>query len=457
MNTLKLHPILLFALAGFLNACSRSSAAAVDPWEQVPQILRRIVAPTFPAVDFAITEYGAKGDGETDCTKAFRTAIEACTKAGGGRVIVPAGKFLTGAIHLKNNVNLHLAKDATILFSTNTADYLPVVFTRFECTEVMNYSGLIYAFEQKNIAVTGEGTLGGQAGPNVWHPWKSTGDTKKLVEMGNKEVPVKDRIFGAGFKLRPNFVQPVRCRNVLIEGVRLINSPMWVLNPVYCTNVTIRGVSVETEGPNTDGCDPDSCTDVLIKDCRFSNGDDCIAVKSGRDHDGRRVNIPTENVVIQNCIFAAGHGGVTMGSETAGGIRNVFAEDCHFDSPDLEMAMRFKTNPARGGYIENIYLRNCTVKTAKFGIHMTMRYSSNGAADGVAPPRVRNIDIRDSKFANLTKAPIYIEGWSADAPITDVTIANCELACEKKNCRNTITNAARIKLVNVIVNGEVVE
>ncbi|MSU60013.1 MAG: hypothetical protein EXS35_17895 [Pedosphaera sp.] len=141
----------------------------------------------------------------------------------------------------------------------------------------------------------------------------------------------------------------------------------------------------------------------------------------------------------------------------AGGIRNVFAEDCHFDSPDLDMAMRFKTNPARGGYIENIYLRRCNVKTAKFGIHMTMRYSSNGAADGEAPPRVHNIDIRDSKFANLTKAPIFIEGWSDDAQITDVAIADCELECTKKKAENTITNAARIKLLNVKVNGKVLE
>jgi polygalacturonase len=249
----------------------------------------------------------------------------------------------------------------------------------------------------------------------------------------------------------------MRCQNVLIEGVRIINSPMWVIHPLYCTNVTIRGVTVVTEGPNTDGCDPDSCTDVLIKDCHFSNGDDCIAIKSGRDHDGRRVNIPTENVVIQNCHFEAGHGGVTMGSETSGGIRNVFAENCSFDSEDLEMAMRFKTNPARGGFIENIFLRNCTVKTAKFGVHMTLRYGGNGAVEGDSIPRVRNIEIRDSKFANLTKAPIFIEGWSPEAQITDVTIANCELECTKKKAANTITNAARIKLINVKVNGELVE
>ena len=178
-------------------------------------------------------------------------------------------------------------------------------------------------------------------------------------------MPVEQRIFGSGHHLRPNFIEPVHCKNVLIEGVHIVDSPMWVLNPVYCTNVTVRNVTVDTQGPNTDGCDPDSCTDVLIRNCSFSDGDDCIAIKSGRDTDGLRVNLPSRNIVIQNCVFKDGHGGVAVGSETSGGIKNVFAENCRFDSPDLEMAMRFKTNPARGGYIENVYLPKCSVKRPK--------------------------------------------------------------------------------------------
>jgi polygalacturonase len=422
--------------------------AAVRAWERVPEILARIVPPKFPDRDFDITKFGAVGDGKTDCTEAFKKAIEACHKAGGGRVLVPAGKFSSGAIHLKSNVNLHLVKDATILFSTETKKYLPVVFTRFECMEVMNYSPLIYALGQENIALTGQGTLDGQ-GADVWHTWRPKwgADVRKLTDMGRTGVPVEKRVFGEGFHLRPNFVQPVRCRNVLIEGVRIINSPMWVLHPLYSTNVTIRGVTVETKGPNTDGCDPDSCTDVLIENCSFSDGDDCIAVKSGRDHDGRRVNMPCQNVVIRNCTFKEGHGGVTMGSETAGGIRNVFTENCQFDSPDLDMAMRFKTNPARGGFVEDIYFRNCTVKTAKFGIHMTLRYGGNGERDGETTPVMRNIDIRDSKFANLTKQPIFVEGYSESIQVTDVTISNCTFETAKKKVANTITNAARIYLI----------
>ena len=431
------------------KAASSNSGAAVKGWAQLPAILKRIVPPKFAARDFAITQFGAVGDGVTDCTKAFVEAIAVCTQAGGGRVVVPAGKFLTGAIHLQNNVNLHVTKGGTILFSTDPRKYLPVVFTRYECTEVMNYSPLVYAFEQENVAVTGEGTLDGQAGTNAWHNWRGQwgDDAKKLVGMGNKAVPVAERVFGEGHFLRPNFIQPMRCRNVLIEGVRLINSPMWVLNPLYCTNVTVRGVTVETEGPNTDGCDPDSCTDVLIQDCSFSNGDDCIAIKSGRDTDGRRVNILSRNIVVQNCRFEAGHGGVTMGSETAGGISTVYAENCSFDSPDLDMALRFKSNPARGGYITNVFIRDCKVKTAKFGIHMTLRYASSGARDGDVVPVVRDIDIRDCSFASLTKQPIFIEGYDEKIRISDVTIANCVFEqAQPKGV--TITNAVNIRLIN---------
>lgn len=428
-------------------AAQDAATKAARAWARVPEILSRIVAPTFPSRDFTVTNFAAVGDGETDCTQAFRDAIEACQRAGGGRVVVPPGIFLSGPIHLKSRVNLHLAKGATIRFTTNTAAYMPLVFTRFECVEVMNYSAPIYAFGQTDIAITGEGTLDGQG--SAWHRWVREwgSDVRALNKMGDDGVPVSERRFGEGRMLRPNFIQPVRCKNVLIEGVKVINSPMWTLNPVYCTNVTVRGVTVETDGPNTDGCNPDSCVDVWIKDCTFSNGDDCIAVKSGRDKDGRRVNIPSENIVIQDCRFAAGHGGVTMGSETAGGIRNVFAERCSFDSPDLDMAMRFKSNPARGGFVEDIYLRDCTVKTAKFGVHMTLRYGSSGARDGEVPPVMRNIDIRNSTFGTLTKGPIFIQGYSETNRITDVTIANCVFEPTKRS--NTFTNCSGVTLIGV--------
>jgi polygalacturonase len=438
---------LILTLCGSGCACLHSAndpqaAAAAKAWATVPSILANIVPPKFPHRDFVITQYGAVADGVTDNSDAFRAAIDACSQAGGGRVVVPAGTFLTGAIHLENNVDLYLEKNALVRFTTNTDAYLPPVFTRYEGTEVMNYSPFIYAFEQTNIAVTGQGTLDGQGA--FWHDWWAPGDPARLVKMAASGVPVEQRIFGGVGHLRPNFVEPVRCRNVLIEGVRLINSPMWVLSPVYCTNVTVRGVIVDTKGFNTDGCDPDSCNGVFIKDCTFSDGDDCIAIKSGRDTDGQKINIPCQNLVIEDCEFKAGHGGVAIGSETSGGVQNVFAQNDRFDSPDLVMAMRFKTNPARGGYIEHAYLRHCTVKTAQIGISLTLRYSSSGAMNGSAIPVIRDIDIRDCTFVNLTQEPIFIQGWSPANPITDINISNCHFLHSGK--KSLVTDATRIFL-----------
>lgn len=417
-----------------------AEAPGINAWARLPVILARIVPPKFARRKFPVTRYGAIGDGITDCTKAFRSAIDDCTRSGGGQVIVEGGIFLTGAIHLKNNVDLCVEKDATILFTTNRAAYLPDVLTRYEGTEVMNYSPLVYAFDQTNIAITGSGTLDGQG--TAWHLWKSSTDPNRLVRMADEGVPAARRIFGSDGRLRPNFVAPFHCRNVLIEGIHIRNSPMWVLNPVFCANVTIRNVTVDTRGPNTDGCDPDSCTDVLIRDCSFSDGDDCIAIKSGRDRDGRRVDVPCQNIVIQNCMFKAGHGGIGIGSETSGGVRDVFAENCQFDSPDLEMAIRLKTNPARGGYIKNIYIRNCSVKLAKVGIDMTLRYASSGAMDGESVPVIRDVCIQKCTFARLTQRPVFIQGWSPADPISNVGIIQCHFLHAAET--SIVTNATRL-------------
>ena len=283
-----------------------------DAWSQVPQILKRIKRPVFPKRDFQLTSYGAIGDGKGDCTNAFREAIAACHNAGGGRVVVAPGNYLTGPIHLQSNVNLHVTSGATIRFSQDSQKYLPLVFTRWEGMELMNYSPFIYAFEQENIALTGQGILDGQANSEAWWHWNGSArygwkegqpNQRKarasLVEMIESGVPVAQRVFGAGSYLRPQFIQPYRCQNVLIEGLKIRNSPMWEIHPVLCRNVTVEGVSISSHGPNNDGCDPESCTDVLIRNCYFDTGDDCIAIKSGRNADGRRLKAPTQNIIIR--------------------------------------------------------------------------------------------------------------------------------------------------------------
>jgi polygalacturonase len=292
-------------------------------WASMEKILQEIIPPVFPDSDFDITDFGAVGDGLTKSTEAINSAINACHEAGGGRVIVPEGRFLTGAIHLKSNVNLHITEKAVLAFSQNDKDYLPPVFTRWEGTECYNYSPFIYAFEQENIAITGDGTLDGQSDSANWWFWKGawsrrTWDivpenqakaTAVLRQMAEDGVPVEERIFGEGHYLRPNFIQFYNSRNILMEGITVINSPMWVIHPVLSENITISNISVVSHGPNNDGCNPESSRNILIKDSYFDTGDDCIAIKSGRNADGRRVNVPSENIIVQRCTMRDGHGG----------------------------------------------------------------------------------------------------------------------------------------------------
>lgn len=433
-----------------------TSATAEDPWTQVPAILSRIKPPVFPKRNFDITKYGAVADGKTDCTEAIRKAIAACNKAGGGRVVVPPGDFLTAAIHLKSNVNLYVSEGATLKFSQETKQYLPLVFTRWEGVELMNYSPFIYAFEQRNIAITGAGTLDGQADATHWWPWKGRGrgaETQdkarnRLIEMGEKDVPVSERVFGEGSYLRPNFIQPYRCQNVLIEGVTIKNSPMWEIHPVLCRNVTVQGVKINSHGPNNDGCDPESCTDVLIKDCQFDTGDDCIAIKSGRNGDGRRVNVPTENVVIQGCEMKDGHGGVTIGSEISGSVRNVFAENCKMDSPHLERALRLKTNAVRGGTLENIHMRNVQIGQVSDAI-VSVDFTYEEGEAGKFMPTVRNVSVRDVTSQKSNYA-LYLRGFEK-APITDIRLDNCTF---ENVARSSVYEYAHdVLLNNVKING----
>src|SRR3982751_1965856 len=370
-------------------------------------ILARIKPPIFPERDWDIRRFGAEEGGRKLCTEAIKKAVEACHTAGGGRVAVPPGRFLTGAIHLQSNVNLYLSEGATLLFSTDPKDYLPVVFTRFESTECMNYSPFIYAFEKENIAITGPGALDGQADEEHWWNWArrarglardqpgGESDVKTLVErMGNHDVPVGKRIFGEGHYLRPNFVQPYRCKNVLLEGFTVKRSPMWELNPTLCQNVTVRNVTVDSHGPNNDGCDPDACRDMLIEKCIFSTGDDCIAIKAGRNRDGRRVGVPCEDLIIQDCAMKDGHGGVSIGSEVSGGIRNVYIERCQMSSPHLQRGLRIKTNSYRGGVIDNIHFSNVTIgEVAQAAVEVDFFYEEGKG--GPFKPDVKNIYISD--------------------------------------------------------------
>jgi len=408
-----------------------NAGASAPEWAQRDTILARIKAPVFPARDFPITDYGAVADGVTDCTGAISKAIDACHEAGGGHVTVTApGIFLTGPIHLKSNVDLHVATGSTLQFITDPARFLPVVLTRWEGTECMNYSPFIYACDQENIAITGDGTLDGATSVDNWWAWTKRVDgvspsragVQRLLDMGERGVPVDQRIFGAGFFLRPNFIEPYRCRNILIEGVRIRRSPMWEIAPELCTNVIVRGVDIVSTGPNNDGCDPESCRDVLIEDCQFTTGDDCIAIKSGRNDDGRRIGVASEDLVIRRCTMRNGHGGVVIGSEISGGCRNVFIEDCVMDGANLDRALRLKSNAQRGGVIENVFMRNVDVGQVAEAV-LTIDFLYEEGAKGPYHPVVRNV-VLEHVTSRSSPRVLWIGGF-AGAVIDGVRFSDC--------------------------------
>lgn len=426
-NDLKgVGPFILAGLEMQQLVTTEAPPFAARSWADTAAILARIQAPEFPAKDFVITDFGAKPG--TDCSAAIRAAIAACHASGGGRVLIPEGEWHSGAIHLLGNVNLHVSTGATVKFSTKPADY-PMVFTRWEGIECMNYSALIYAVDQENIALTGGGTLDGQADLTTWWAWNDKSNKPvrqqvardRLVAMGESGVPVAERKFGDGGFLRPNFIQFYRCKNVLIEGVTLLRSPMWEIHPVLSENITIRGVTVSSHGPNNDGCDPESSRDVLIEDCVFDTGDDCIAIKSGRNNDGRRVNVPSENIVIRRCVMKDGHGGVVLGSEISGSVRNVFIEDCQMDSPNLDRALRFKSNAVRGGALENVFMRNVKVgRVAEAVLTIDLVYEEG--ADGPHRPIVRNVNLEGISSENSPRV-MHIRGFKG-AIIDSIRIRN---------------------------------
>lgn len=461
MTNFKRGQVGLFALIFMgttFSALAQQSTGTVwkttaEPLKEMELIRKQIKAPVFPSKDFDITKYGAKGDGKTLNTEAFKKAIAACAKSGGGRVVVPLGNYLTGAIHLKSNVNLHLADSAKITFSVDTKHY-PIVFGRWEGMELMNYSALIYAYEQDNIAITGNGILDGNATYDDWYDWNNVKPRKQvkardlLHEMNAKQIDPRKRIFGDGDFLRPNFIQLYKCNNILISDVKMVNSPMWNVNPVLCENVTLKNMRIIAHGSNTDGINPESCKNVLISNCYFDTGDDCIAIKSGRDQDGRRIGRPAENHIIENCEMKDGHGGVVIGSEISGGARNIFAINCIMDSPNLDRILRLKTSSSRGGTIENVFMKDIKVGAyADAAITCNMFYEKPGDF----MPVIRNIWVENVDVEKGGAYGIFVNAYEA-SPVEHLRIINCNIRGVKTPMK--INHVKDFKLENVKINGQ---
>ena len=379
----------------------------------------------------------------------IQQAVEACAAEGGGIVTVPKGRWNSGPIHLYSNIHLQLEEGAVISFSHKPEDYLPVVFTRWEGMECYNYSPLIYAKDCENISVTGAGTLLGN-GQAWWH-WKKLQQkaADKLCYAQSNGIPVEERIFGTEeAALRPSFIQAIHCKNVVFQGFTIMDGPQWTIHPVYCEDVIVRDVTVSTHGPNTDGLNPDSCKGVLIEHCTFDTGDDCIAINSGMNEDGWRVNRPCENIEIRDCVMTGGHGAVVIGSAVSGGVRNVYAHDCRIKN--TMQGIRIKSMRGRGGYVENVTFSHMeTEKISEQAVQINMFYEfSTVEPKADTPSRCRNISIQDIHGSSL-KTAIQIKGLP-ECKLQDITLENINLkAPDAFECSNTETiNIKNVTIIN---------
>ncbi len=450
-----------------------------SPWDtQYKQIEQSIRCPQFADRTFNITKYGAstKATAKKNQT-AINKAIDACSKAGGGKVIIPAGVWNTGAITMKSRVNLVIEKDARLVFAFDRSLY-PNVPTRWEGLDCWNYQPLIYAYKQTDIALTGEGTIDGNGSDDTW--WLMSGKTPKsrdievpekqqnpggradLLKYAEDGVDMDKRIFGAGKGLRPQLVNFNQCDGILIEGVTMVNSPFWVMHPLLSKNIIVRNVKVWNEGPNGDGCDPESCENVLIEGCTFHTGDDCIAIKSGRNADGRAgatgrfAGIPSKNIIIRNCVMEDGHGGVVIGSEISGGCQNVFAENCQMDSPNLDRVLRIKTNSCRGGVIENINMRNITVGQCKEAVlKINTDYEPKEVCCRGFYPTVRNVTM-ENVTCKKAKYGVMIVGYEADSlayTVNNIYVNNCTFEGVYGKPYYLTGKAQEVHFNNLVVNG----
>ncbi|HUD90448.1 glycoside hydrolase family 28 protein [Sphingobium sp.] len=420
-------------------------AAAEDDFEaKASAIADAIQPPNIPRRRFPIAAFGAASDGRTDDSAAIARAIAACAKAGGGRIMLPRGVTLTGPIRLRSRMELHVPKGARLKFIPEPDRHLPPVHTRWEGVELMGYQPLIYAFEEEDIALTGEGVIDGSADDRTWWPWKGpwadryrdtqeqerqAADRARLFAMAERGVPVAERIFGEGSRLRPSFFQPYRCNRILMEGLTVEAAPFWQVHPVDCTDVTFRRVTCSSHGPNNDGIDPESCNGVLIEHCLFDTGDDCIAIKAARNADGRRLNKPCENIVIRHCLMKDGHAGVAIGSELTGGVRNVFVHDCRMDSPNLTRVLIIKSNSYRGGLIENIHLRHIQAEAVdKAFIQIWMLYEEGDGGGHI--PQVAHVSAQDCMVGSTER--VLIVCGLPHAPIRDLRLADVTVGREMK-------------------------
>lgn len=456
-------------LALLLPACAFAAGWDDNEYKRIEQSIQ---LPKIAERQFLITSFGAKTTATAaQNQKAISKVISLVSKKGGGKVIIPKGTWNTGAIELKSHVNLVLEEGATLHFAFEPKLY-PLVRTSWEGLACWNYSPCIYAYKATDIAITGKGTIDGGGNNDTFWQWNGSprfgykegvtkesqklGSRSKLLKMAEDGVPFDERKFGMGYGLRPQLVNMVHCERILIKDVKMINSPFWVIHPLLSKNITVDGVYVWNEGPNGDGCDPEACENVLIQNCVFHTGDDCIAIKSGRNNDGRLWNQPSKNIIIRNCKMEDGHGGVVIGSEISGGCENVYAENCVMDSPHLERILRIKTNNCRGGQVQNINMRNVVVGQCKEAVvKINLDYERKEICYRGFEPIVNNVNV-ENVTCQKSDYGVLIIGRDSLENVYDINIKNCKFDGVVKEPVKITGKTRNVKFDNLVINGSLV-
>lgn len=456
-------------LALLLPACAFAAGWDDNEYKRIEQSIQ---LPKIAERQFLITSFGAKTTATAaQNQKAINRVISLVSKKGGGKVIIPKGTWNTGAIELKSHVNLVLEEGATLHFAFEPKLY-PLVRTSWEGLACWNYSPCIYAYKATDIAITGKGTIDGGGNNDTFWQWNGSprfgykegvtkesqklGSRSKLLKMAEDGVPFDERKFGMGYGLRPQLVNMVRCERILIKDVKMINSPFWVIHPLLSKHITVDGVYIWNEGPNGDGCDPEACENVLIQNCVFHTGDDCIAIKSGRNNDGRLWNQPSRNIIIRNCKMEDGHGGVVIGSEISGGCENVYAENCVMDSPHLERILRIKTNNCRGGQVQNINMRNVVVGQCKEAVvKINLDYERKEICYRGFEPIVNNVNV-ENVTCQKSDYGVLIIGRDSLENVYDINIKNCKFDGVVKEPVKITGKTRNVKFDNLVINGSLV-
>ena len=416
------------------------------PTHKVDEIINRIQLPKFPSFKIEVTKLGAKGDSISNSKPAFDKAMVLCKKNNGGTIIVPKGIYtINGPIHFVSNVNLHLEDGAKIRFGSNPKDY-PLVLTSWEGTMLYNYSPMIYGNDVQNIAITGNGIIDGEA-KNTWIKWKPLEKKDQLLsrEMNHKNTPIKERIFGEGHYLRPQLIQFFNSKNILVENVQIEDSPFWCIHLLKSKSITIRGVKYNAHNNNNDGIDPEYSSDILIENILFDNADDNVAIKAGRDDEGRsNSSTSSENIVIRNCEFKGLHA-IVIGSEMSAGVRNVYVENSKFRGY-LKRGIFIKTNSDRGGYVKDIYFNNLAFGKVEDCIYITANYHGEGS--GLFPSKVSDISFSNISCLEATNTGIVIEGFP-DKKVANIKLDTINILSAKNGM--TITNTENVTTNEVVI------